>query len=180
MWARLIFIVIQRDRRRKETQKLKKQEERKAESVQFERVRELLELGYMTKIETLEAGEYSILQHSAMCSFGEGEATLTPLPLLLWRIVIRYFGRSVPARRNEPTPTLPGRARSGRAAQVSSSRQDISQLFTVVTECMGYHIGAIPKREQILKDGMMHLAYPLDIRCADLCPLALYDSWGSD
>ena len=128
-------------------------------------MRDLLGLGRSTKTETLEAGEYRSLRlFTVYPPFSKREATLTRL----WRIAIRCLGGNVPARRNEPTPAVPGRTE--RAAQVSGNRREISQLFEVIVERMGYPNGAVPKRELILRHGMVFPAFLLDFRGLTLSP----------
>ena len=40
-------------------------------------------------------------------------------------------------------------------------------MFDVVAQLLGYGAGAAPKRELLLKEGMIFLALPLDFRRAD-------------
>ena len=77
------------------------------------------------------------------------------------RIVILFLGGNVPARTNEPPAALPGRNRSGRAAQVAGSRGDISRLFEVIGRCLGHTAHTPPKREVLLEEGAEFLVFVL-------------------
>lgn len=80
--------------------------------------------------------------------------------------VIELLNGRVPARKNEPTQALQGREerRSERAKQVSASRNDITRLFDEIARRLGFTDQSAPRRELILKMGMVFLigfAFPL-------------------
>ena len=117
-----------------------------------------------TKTEILERGEHSPLQPLAVYRSFRRTGNADIYDLLLGYIVIKHFGGKIPAR---PPKTPTGKVQNERAKRVADNRKDLTQLFDVVAQLLGYGTGAAPKRELLLEEGMIFLALPLDFRQAD-------------